>query len=37
MCVCVCSLLFMHGHSFELICTKFGKGHLYTLQLVKEG
>jgi len=28
---------FLHGHSFEQICTKFGTWHPYTLQMVMSG
>jgi len=35
-CLCVCSLFLMHGHSFERICTQFGTWHRYTLQMVSE-
>jgi len=39
-CVCVCACFVfvpMHGYSFELICTKFGLWHPYTLQMVMGG
>ena len=34
MCVSVCSLCLIHDHTFERICTKFGRWHPYTLQMV---
>jgi len=36
-CVSVCSLFLMNGHSFKRICIKFGMWHPYNLQVVMGG